>query len=58
MQTKKQNVFKSPDTSKMQEVIIDRNTRIYIAKGDNPEDARARYIERMKAKGMTNIPRK
>jgi hypothetical protein len=44
---KKQVTFKSPDLSKMQEVIIDRRTRIYIAPDADPEQARIRYLERL-----------
>lgn len=58
MNFKKQNVFKSPDTSKMQEVVIDQKTKIYISVGADPEEARKRYLERMAAKGMISIPRK
>ncbi len=47
MYDKKQVVFKSPDLSKLQAVIIDRNTVIYIAPGDNPEEARTRYFARV-----------
>ncbi len=51
MNTKKQNIFKSPDTSRMQEVLIDERTRIYIPKGADPVKAKARYIERLIARG-------
>jgi len=46
MSDKKEHVFKSPDVTKLQAVVIDRNTVIYIAVGDDPEEARARYIAR------------
>ena len=36
--------FKSPDLSKLQEVVIDRITKIYISAGEDPEKARKRYI--------------
>ena len=43
---KKQNVFKSPDLKKLQEVVIDFRTRIYIAADANPIEARSRYLAR------------
>ena len=50
MHSKKQTTFKSPDTSKMQEVLIDDRTRIYIPKDADPIEAKKRYIERMKGR--------
>lgn len=44
---KKQIVFKSPDLSKMQEVVIDSRTRIYIEPGADPDKARERYLARL-----------
>jgi hypothetical protein len=41
---KKQSDFKSPDLTKMQEVIIDYRTRIYIAPGADPKKARNDYL--------------
>jgi hypothetical protein len=43
---KKQNNIKSPDLTKLQEVVIDYRTRIYIAHNANPEEARSRYLSR------------
>jgi hypothetical protein len=43
---KKQLVLKSPDLNKMQVVIIDHRTKIYIARDADPEEARARYLSR------------
>jgi hypothetical protein len=43
---KKQLVFKSPDLNKMQVVVIDHRTKIYIALDADPEEARARYFAR------------
>lgn len=39
--------FKSPDLSKLQEVVIDVKTKIYIAIGADPEEARSRYRSRL-----------
>ncbi len=47
MNDKKQITFKSPDLSKMQLVVINNRTRIYVAEGDDPEEARTRYLERL-----------
>jgi hypothetical protein len=49
--------FKSPDLSKMQEVIIDARTRIYIDIGADPVKARERYLERIMAKDPWNFRR-
>ena len=51
MQDKKQNNFKTPDLSKMQEVVIDARTKIYIAIGADAEEAKSRYKTRQEAKG-------
>lgn len=50
MQDRRQIIFKTPDISKMQEVIINHRTRIYIAVGADPEEARTRYLDRLEAK--------
>ncbi len=42
----KQAVIKSPDLSKMKEVIIDHRTKIYIAPDADVEEARTRYMDR------------
>ncbi len=52
---KKQNNFKTPDITKMQEVIIDGRTKIYIAIGADPAEARNRYLTRAEAKGKLLI---
>jgi len=44
---KKPIVYKSPDLSKLKEVIIDHRTRIYIAPGADIEEARSRYLSRL-----------
>ena len=46
MYDKKQKTFESPDLTKMQEVVIDHRTKIYIAQGADPEEARSRYLSR------------
>lgn len=46
MNEKKITVFKSPDVTKMQEVVIDVKTIIYIALGADPEEAKNRYLSR------------
>jgi|WetSurMetagenome_2_1015567.scaffolds.fasta_scaffold503565_2 hypothetical protein len=47
MSEKKQDHFKSPDLSKLQAVVIDRNTTIYVATGENPEEAKKKFISRV-----------
>jgi hypothetical protein len=44
---KKQAVIKSPDLSKLQEVVIDHRTKIYIAPDADIEKAKERYRERL-----------
>ena len=51
MQEKKQSVFKTPDITRMQEVVINARTKIYIAIGADAEEARSRYWARQDAKG-------
>ena len=51
IQEKRHNNFRTPDISKMQEVIIDGRTRIYISIDSDPEKARMRYLSRHDAKG-------
>jgi hypothetical protein len=41
---KKPIVYKSPDLSKLKEVVIDHRTRIYIAPNADVEEARNRYL--------------
>jgi hypothetical protein len=47
---KKHVSFKTPDLGKMQEVIIDEKTKIYIAADASAEEARERYMTKLKAK--------
>jgi len=46
---KKPGTFKSPDLSKLKEVIIDHRTKIYIALEADSEEARNRYLSRITA---------
>lgn len=50
MYDKKHNEIKSVDLNKLQEVIIDGRTRIYIAIDADPKEAKDRYLERVGAK--------
>ena len=43
---KKQFVFKSPDLNKLQAVVIDHRTKIYIALDADPVEALNRYRAR------------
>jgi hypothetical protein len=47
---KKPNIFKSPDLSKLKEVIIDHRTKIYIAPDADIEKARENYLNRIARK--------
>jgi hypothetical protein len=47
---KKQVTFKTPDLSKMQEVVIDVRTRIYIDPDADPDEARERYLARLESR--------
>jgi hypothetical protein len=47
---KKANILKSPDLSKLKEVVIDHRTKIYIAPGADVEEARTRYLSRISAR--------
>jgi hypothetical protein len=42
--------FTSPDLSKLQAVIIDHRTTIYIAKGADVEEAKFKYLSRNPSK--------
>jgi hypothetical protein len=46
MHDRKTNSFESPSLEKLQAVIIDHNTTIYIAKDADPVEAKTRYLER------------
>ena len=50
MYNKKQSIFKSPDLQKLQEVVIDLRTKIYIAIDADPEEAKTRYLSRFETK--------
>jgi hypothetical protein len=58
MQERKQIIFKTPDITKMQEVVINPRTKIYIAVGADAEEARVRYWARQDAKGKVLFPSK
>ena len=49
MYEKKQVVIKSPDLSKMQVVVIDSRTRIFIEQGLDAEAAMLRYIAKLES---------
>ena len=51
---KKPNIVKSPDLSKLKEVIIDHRTKIYIAPDADIEKARERYLDRIAQGGIHN----
>lgn len=47
---KKQSVYKSPDLSKLKEVVIDHRTKIYVAIDADIEEAKNKYIFRIASK--------
>ena len=47
MSKKGTQIFKSPDLSKLREVIIDHRTKIYIDPEADIEEAKNRYLTRM-----------
>lgn len=51
---KKQNNFQSPDIPKLQEVVIDYRTKIYIAQSADPGEARNRFLSRFGFKILYN----
>jgi len=53
MYEKKQEIFKSPDLSKLQEVRIDFKTSLYIALDADPNEARSRYFARAEEKNKS-----
>jgi len=50
MLEKKNVIFKTPDLSKLREVIIDHRTKIYIAFDADIEEAKSRYLYRVATK--------
>lgn len=49
---KANNTYTSPDLTKMQAVIIDVKTTLYIAINANPKTARSNYFSRINAKKL------
>jgi hypothetical protein len=52
---KKRITFKTPDIQKMQEVIIDKRTKIYIVIGADPDEARSRYKTKRETSGKVQF---
>jgi len=50
MNDKKHSHFDSPDTNKMQAVVIDHKTTIYISLKADPDEARQRFLCRSNTK--------
>jgi hypothetical protein len=51
----KHDIIKSSDTSRLQEVIIDNRTRIYISPDADPVEAKSRYIARFGYKTSSTV---
>lgn len=47
---KEKKISKSPDVSKMQMVVIDQKTKIFIAMDASADDARQRYMDHQAGK--------
>jgi len=47
---KKINTFKSPDLSKLKEVVIDHRTKIYVSPDADIEKAKESYLNRIARK--------
>ena len=47
--------FKSPDLSKLKEVVIDVKTKIYIPVDADPEEAKSRFLLRLGEKSRTYL---
>ena len=52
MSEKKVNHCESPNLSRLQAVIIDSKTTIYIAQDADPVEAKNRYLNRINRKGI------
>jgi hypothetical protein len=50
MHEKKSTIVKTPDLSKLQAVVINLRTIIYIAAGADPVEAKKRYMSRFGCK--------
>jgi hypothetical protein len=55
LMNEKNNIIKSSDTAKLQEVIIDNRTRIYISPDADPVEAKSRYIARFGYKTSATV---
>jgi hypothetical protein len=53
MSEKKAVLFESPNLSKLQSVVIDSKTTIYIALDADPVEAKKRYLTRINRKAIT-----
>ena len=52
MYEKRSTTFKSPDLEKLQAVVIDLKTTIFIAIGADPGKARKRYFARLEERKL------
>jgi hypothetical protein len=55
MYEKKVTNFKTPDLSKLQEVVIDARTKIYVAVGTDPAEAKSRFLTRLGEKNKVHM---
>ena len=52
MSEKKGNNFESPNVNRLQAVVIDNKTTIYIALDADPIEAKKRYLSRISSKDI------
>jgi len=50
MYEKRPSIIKPPDLSKMQVVVIDAKTKIFIGCDEDPIEAKSRYFSRLEAR--------
>ena len=50
MKDKKIKTFQTPDLNKLQGVVVDHKTTIYIPVGEDPVKAKSRYLDKMNSK--------
>jgi hypothetical protein len=55
MSDKPINHFKTPDLSKLKEVVIDERTKIYVPIDADPDEAKSRFLSRLGEKNKAHI---
>lgn len=55
MREKYKSSYPSPDLSKLQEVVIDDKTKIYIPLGADSQEAKEHYLSKLREKEKRNL---